>query len=263
MGAGERSGERLISEFALMMRQLDGKNFGPLSAKSGVENVGETILEQITAFAAIHKDVIGEELATLNNGDGVPNWVLDLTTTSLFTILSEFAVTFSPLTVYCDASKPLLANRSAFQAMVNRPELLGNKHFFDDLPFGFSLQSEPNLVDSKLYPGVQIADVLAAAAAFCVQQPNHPSSQLWWPLLRQSLSGCHIIPNLEYADPETESGFVGACILGELVRRSVQKENLFGGMPEFIAEVHQYFPDWHRDLPNSFLLGENIVRTER
>jgi hypothetical protein len=59
--------------------------------------------------------VIEEELATLNNGDSVPNWVLDLTTTSLFTILSEFAVTFSPLTVYCDASKPLLANRSAFQ----------------------------------------------------------------------------------------------------------------------------------------------------
>jgi hypothetical protein len=248
MEARQEATERLIADFAVMMKELDGTQFSPLVSTDKIQNIGATVLEQITLFASLHKDAVTEELLTLDGGQGVPNWVLDLTTTSLFTLLSEFAVTLSPLTVYCDASKPLMANKSVFGAMVNRPDMLGGKDVFGEHPFGFDLSCEPQLVNSKDYAGVQIADIFASATAFCIQNQTDPSARRWWEQLRQSLSGCHIVPDLQYSNLKTENGFVGVAILSELVRRSLQKQNLFDGMQEFIHGARLDFHGWRREL---------------
>lgn len=194
----------------------------------------------------MHKESVAEEIQSLDQGTGAPNWILDLSTTSLFNILSEFATEHSLLRVYCDQSKPLIANQAAFESMVNRPEMLGQKNFFGG-PFGFNLTTAPEFVDSATHPGIQIADVLAATANYCVRNPGTETARSWGSLLRNSFANCNVVSDLGPADLDCESGFTGAAILNELIQRSIEKRDLLAGMPEFIARVRSYYPGWQVD----------------
>jgi hypothetical protein len=85
--------------------------------------------------------------------------------------------------------------------------------------------------------------LLAAAVGFIFQNRPDPQAKAWLPYLKGALVNC-IMPDLDYASPDTEDGFVGAMILRELVNRSLKKQNLFKDMPKFIATVRESFPDW-------------------
>src|ERR1039458_5111886 len=187
---------------------------------------------------------IAKELSVVYGDGHTPNWILDLSVTSLFSILSAVGQGHQTIEVFCDESKPLLVNREIFDKMVDRPDMPTRMHFWDNRPFGFNLSVEPKFVDSKTHPGIQIADVIAATANYCMQHRTEPHSQRWFGMLKESLSDCSILPDLDYADLQQRDGFVGAMILRELLDRSLRKADLFDGMPEFIACARESFPMW-------------------
>ena len=93
-----------------MMRQLDASGFEALGPGDITIIDEKRILDQIALFAFLHKTAIEDELRVVYGDGSAPNWILDLSTTSLFSILSELAESHSTIEVYCDESKPLLAN---------------------------------------------------------------------------------------------------------------------------------------------------------
>lgn len=236
--------KQLIENFSTMMRSLDHNKLQPRSPATLTTFENDKILDQIALFAHLNRASIEDELAVLY-GDGVtPNWILDLSTTSLFQILSDFATRFTDIEVMCDASKPLLANRYIFDKMVNRSDMPIHPHW-TNMPFGFNLSREVQFVDSSVTPGVQIADVIAATASFVFQNRRDSQACEWFPYIHKSyVNG--ILPDLDYADPNSEDGFVGAMILYELVGRSLRKESLFAGMPEYILAARRSFPAYAR-----------------
>ena len=57
----------------------------------------------------------------------------------------------------------------------------------------------------------------------------------------------NIWPDLDQMDLRRRSGFVNCAILHELTERCIKKQDLFRGMPEFIAAAHQIFPRYLRE----------------
>jgi hypothetical protein len=121
-----------------------------------------------------------------------------------------------------------------------------------DVQFTFNLVREPALVDSRDHAGVQIADVFASSVARAWQQTfreNADSSEKEWLAITRE---CHledsVWPDLELVDLRKRNGFVNTLVLLELASRSVKRENLFHGMPEFIATAHANFPEYRRRL---------------
>jgi hypothetical protein len=235
---------KLITSFFDMMNSLDIAKFEPLNSQQIVSIDERSPLDQIALFAFLHRAAIAKELSVVYGDGHTPNWILDLSVTSLFSILSAVGQEHQTIEVFCDESKPLLVNREIFDKMVDRPDMPTRMHFWDNRPFGFNLSVEPKFVDSKTHPGIQIADVIAATANYCMQHRTEPHSQRWFGMLKESLSDCSILPDLDYADLQQRDGFVGAMILRELLDRSLRKADLFDGMPEFIACARESFPMW-------------------
>jgi hypothetical protein len=61
----------------------------------------------------------------------------------------------------------------------------------------------------------------------------------------------NIWPDLELVDLHKMNGFVNTLVLLELAERSVKKENLFWGMPEFIAVARANFSHYRKSLGGS------------
>ena len=196
----DRPTEQLVEGFAAMMRALDGSKFEPAAGEL-VSFDDRRIMDQIAVFALLHRRSIEDELNVIYGDGHTPNWVVDLSTTSLFQILSEFGAKYTALEVFCDASKPLLANRDIFDHMVNRPEMPMRHSVWGDRPFGFNLASEPRFLDSASAPGIQIADVVAATAGFIFQNRRDPQAGAWLPYLDGALVNC-LMPDLAYASPD-------------------------------------------------------------
>ena len=78
-------------------------------------------LAAIGLFAELHKAKITEEVIGPRE-DGVPNWLLDLTTTSLYNLLVLWGEKYGPLEVTCDEAKPLAGDLPLFNAMVGRKD---------------------------------------------------------------------------------------------------------------------------------------------
>jgi hypothetical protein len=171
--------------------------------------------------------------------EGIQNWVLDLTMTSLYTILCAWAEQFEVLEVFCDSSKPLKAEASFLDPMVARR---------DRIRFGwpgqeerlvtFNLAHPIELVDSRQYPGVQIADVLAATVAWTLREKKSKESRRWFKALSPCFSEACIIPDESHLDLTKREPFINAVVLQELVERSARREDLCGGMPEFIVTAN-------------------------
>ena len=84
----------------------------------------------------------------------------------MFSILCDWGKEFNQLKVFCDVSKPLKENKELFDVWIG----IEDKIYFDffqgvEEPITFNLSQEVQFVESDKFPGIQIADVAAAACA--------------------------------------------------------------------------------------------------
>jgi hypothetical protein len=112
-GAGA---EDLFAKFEGLMRNGAGVSLETIFSSSAIPEHSETI-RLIREFAQMrHKD-IQAELDVLADGE-TGKWVLDLTNTALYTLLSNWGGEYDVLTAICDHSKPLQHNQEMFESMV-------------------------------------------------------------------------------------------------------------------------------------------------
>jgi hypothetical protein len=223
-------------------------------------------LAAISLFAMINRSTIQAEL-DIPRPDGSPHrWVLDLTTTSLFSVLRHWGEMYDEIDVFCDKSKPLEAEIDFLRVMVGRRDHLRMQMFGKDTQFTFNLVREPAFVDSAQYPGVQIADVFASSVARAWQQQYWGQASAdekeWLGITKECHLDDNVWPDLDAIDLRTRAGFVNASVLHELTERCVRKENLFRGMPEFIAAANATFPEFLRNT-EARELGSGIAESTR
>ncbi len=219
-----------------MMRELDPAKMGSLSRKEVVLVEVDDVISMITTFAFLNRHHIDKEVTSIRGMEGIQNWVLDLTMTSLYTLLCAWAEQHQVLDVFCDSSKPLKAEAPFLNPMVGRQDRIrfgwpGQ----DERLVTFNLARPIELVDSRQHPGVQIADVLAATVAWTLREKKSKQSRRWFKELAPCFHETSIIPDESHVDLAKREPFINAVVLQELVQRSARREDLCRGMPEFIV----------------------------
>lgn len=251
--ARDESAETVFEEFSKFARDGDTKALEKLFPNGGlIVDTGSDPLAAVSLFAMINRGTIQAEIDSIHGDHSIPSWVLDLTTTSLFSILRHWGEVFDELDVSCDKSKPLETEIDILKVMVGRRDHFRMRMFDKDVQYTFNLVRQPALVDSKDHAGIQIADVFASSIARALQQTfrgkAESSEKEWLTITRECQLEDSVWPDLDLIDLDKRNGFVNTLVLLELANRSVKKENLFHGMPEFIATAHANFPGYRRSL---------------
>jgi hypothetical protein len=248
----DASAETIFGEFSKFMREGSEAALEKLFPRKGlIVDCTSDPLAAISVFALINRGVVQAELQSIRGDGSAPNWVLDLTTTSLFSVLRYWGEVYDELYVCCDESKPLETDMDFLRVMINRRDHFRLRMFGKESQYTFNLVELPQLVDSRKHPGVQIADVFASAIARAWQQKYRGKSDSteegWLDAARESTLDDNIWPDLEQIDLRGRAGFVNSLILHELTDRCLRRENLFDGMPEVIAAANQLFPRYLRE----------------
>jgi hypothetical protein len=177
-------------------------------------------IEQILEFAHAHEIIIGDEIAEL------PAWILDLSTTAVYSLLCEWGKTGQQMRAICDNSKPLAYDRELFDCMIDRKDQQKFQRGSETQVITFNL-SEPIIMgDSKEHYGIQIADVVAAA---CVYASNPVNTDEFAATLREILPSSisnSMFPDIDYVDLDKPQARLNTMILMELHRRSIEKTSI-------------------------------------
>ena len=231
--AQEKRADDILTDFAKAMRNQGPADLSVFATDRVSALKMEDPLQQIASFCLVHKHVIAKEIAGLHEIE-LGKWSLDLTSTSLFSVLSHWGDAFDQLSVYCDDSKPL-REAFLFDAFVNRDEktyqfIGGSRRLFTP-----NLAHAPRLVRSEEYCGVQLADVLASACRKALQERHDKDSGRWINVLAPSISAESVWHDVRQVDLDTPEARLNAAVLLELVDRSIKGKDVLNGMGEFVA----------------------------
>jgi hypothetical protein len=235
--------EDIFNDFYSMMRFNDDRDLSYIFGKLDLPNISPP-LDIIRRFCIHQRDPINAELDRLK-GTGVGKWILDLTDSALFSLLCEWGKEFNQLDVFCDTSKPLQENIGIFNAMVERDdkifvEVAGDKH-----AMSFNLINAPQMVESKLYPGIQIADIFAGSFCFVCRESsngNHDAyPKEWTQYLDKCISPYSVMPNnLQHLNIEGLDLKRNYIILEELTTRSEKGIPLLTEIDVFLSQLNYY-----------------------
>ncbi len=232
----------IMSDFEAVMRTQDLVSLERLLTPVDQVIKFSDPLGQILTFSICHRDAIKEEIKGLSEINGVSRWALELTTTSLFWMLSFWSERFDLMEVYCDKSDPLVTNRQLFDTMIGRQDRIYMKLGSEpERALTYNLKGPIKLVDSKESPGIQIADVLASSIAFALKNPGDMSSKKWLALAERMFTPFCILPDHKALDLHEMDPFINAVILDQLVERTLKGASLLLDMPEYILSVRRLY----------------------
>jgi hypothetical protein len=181
------------------------------------------------------------------NGTGVGKWVLDLTDTALFHQLAAWGQKFNQVEVHCDESKPLEGKSKLFNVMIQRTDKKYVEAFGESHPITFNMSKEIQIVDSKDFPGIQIADLIAAATSYFLTGNRDTYADEWSEYLGPRIMKQSILPDFEHVNLDDLKVKRNALILEELVDRSRRKISLLDGMPEYMTAATQFLLNLPKD----------------
>ena len=238
--------EKIFSDFQNLMRKKPNYLF------SSSETPDMSPLDDIKTFCIHHRDTINQELNSLRETD-IGKWILDLSTSALFSILCDWGKEFNQLKVFCDVSKPLKENKELFDVWIG----IEDKIYFDffqgvEEPITFNLSQEVQFVESDKFPGIQIADVAAAACAYAFKEGVNQNTESWIEHIPGMVIGKSVIPDLSYTDLNTLDAQRNGLLLIYLVKRSINKQPLLDGIEEFLLWVTRSLLN-----PNAFVIPDS------
>lgn len=228
--------EKIFSDFQKLMRSLEDTELNALFSSSQTPDISPT-LDDIKTFCIHHRNTIDQELNSLRGTD-IGKWILELSTSALFSILCDWGKEFNQLKVFCDVSKPLKENNRLFEPMIVKE----NKIDIDfcqgvEEPIIFNLSQEVKFVESHKFPGIQIADVAAAACASAFKEDFNQNTESWIEHIPGIVGSHLVIPDLSYIDLNTLDATRNCLLLKYLVERSINKQPLLDGIEEFLLWV--------------------------
>ncbi|MFI5224518.1 MAG: DUF3800 domain-containing protein, partial [Nitrospirales bacterium] len=164
-----RYAEEIFAEFERFMRTLDPAKL-VYTTTNLLSPERPPVLELVAAFTAANLESVQEELDSLRGTD-TGKWVLDVTSTALYSLLCEWGDEHDVLDVFCDDSKPLANNPVFTAAMVGRTDKGYHTLFGERRPVTFNLLREVQFVRSVDTAGIQLADVVASATRAVFTNP--------------------------------------------------------------------------------------------
>jgi Protein of unknown function (DUF3800) len=156
-------------------------------------------MERIQKFCLGYADRIAAETEHLRPGnDETGKWALDLTSTSLFSLLFHWwGHRHARIRVLCDVSKPLLPMADYFNAWVGQDQSVQVTNGRRSAELRGNLVAPIEFGSSVEHPTIQLADLLAGMTAdFCIRKGDAPSGIQQW--VRQNRMWSH---SIEF-DPE-------------------------------------------------------------
>lgn len=232
-GAGA---EEIFREFESLMRTRCETSLDKIFASS-INDGNSPILIQIREFAQCRAEDIRAELEGLV-GEGSGKWILDLTNTSLFTLLANWGIKHDQITAICDHSKPLATEQEIFNSMIGRTERVYSDAFGERHPITFNLSGPLQFRDSKNTHGIQLADAIAAAAVHVLSGANDDYAVKWRkPVALQSGDNGSIIPDKDAIDLENLQVQRNVAILMELHDRAKRGISLIDGIDDYVRKV--------------------------
>ncbi|SBT60938.1 Protein of uncharacterised function (DUF3800) [Plesiomonas shigelloides] len=232
----QTAAEYLFEEFEELMRSGDFTNLKLLFGGHTDDRLTQT-MGYILTFTLKNKTNVEKELDGYI-GEGSGKWSLDLTNTSLYTLLSDWGQSYETLTAYCDKSKPLETDHELLDAMVGREDKVYSTFGDQRIPITFNLTESINLVDSQDYAGVQLADAVAAAFSYACNRNNQDEFAIKWrDLIEDVVTYGSVFPDFDHIDPSRMEALRNGMILQELARRSENNEDLLFGITDFIQDA--------------------------
>lgn len=219
----DKSAEVIFEEFYKVMKE--GVDAPTTSLFKIVSTASDLVLDQIQKFAHYNKDSFLEEMdGYLGNGSG--KWLLDITTTCLFSSLGKWGQEIDILDVYCDSSKPLNANQEVFNVMVERIEKKSQilEQMNLEQPLTFHIKQPIQLVDSKSFYGIQLADAIAGSFNYAYKNfkdKENQFAQKWMNKIFRDESALvtFLGGDYEYANVEKASVMLNWLILNHMVQK--------------------------------------------
>lgn len=253
--------ENLLLDFQASIRSLDLTLLeNSLSISSSVDIA--PFLRQILTFAVYHKEAICHELMELRKNTSTGNWVLELSLTALHSLLTKWGEIIHGMEVYCDESKPIVTYGDFLDVMINRQDRMYIQIGMKSYPITFNLSGPIQTISSKECPGIQIADVFASSIAYSLKE-NDGFSQQCRVLCNNIIHPNSVFPQLEYVNLSEPQGYINALVLSELVDRSLNNQNLFDGMLDYIENIKLLFPKWRQNIKNKPSVKRDSKREKR
>ena len=198
-------------------------------------------LGTMLAFCLRNQKTIKDEIRRL--GEGI-KWDLELSQTMVHWLLAHWGEEYERLEVYCDASKPIESNMAMFNQFIGRTDKAYLKLGGEPTPsFVYNLAGPIKLVNSKKYPGVQLADVLASSVFYSLKNREEEFSDQCLELALGSFRLAIAVQPNDF-QPDQDKGALNMLVLQELLDRSVRGEDLFDGMEEYILYQKLRMPEF-------------------
>jgi hypothetical protein len=220
--AGEA--EHAIRQFQEYMRTSDESKapllFKRIQAPLGARG-NEHPFELVLRFARGYRDVIVADNARLNMVlPDTGRWTLDLSTSAMWSHLNHWGGKQLPLVVRADTSKPIQASIKEFTGDENDPgikraRLIG---FKDRL--GWKLAEPITFVDSRNYPAIQLADVIAGTMVSCLVNGVPDGFQDTVKRIKAGMLRDSIFPNYEFIDLRQRGPAINYFMLYDLAQRA-------------------------------------------
>ena len=231
-GAGA---EELFAEFENLMREGKGHNLEAIFSSSAIAEHSE-IIRMIREFAQKRNQDIISELKVLVDGE-TGKWVLDLTNSALFTLLASWGLEHEVLTAVCDHSKPLQHNQEMFTSMVGNTSKTYSEIEGKQYPLTFNLSGPIEFATSHESHGIQIADVVAAAAVYVFSGNADDSANRWRRAIARQAHYGSVVPDIDELKLDVQRAQTNALVLRHLHQRAMEDRSLIEGMAGIIEHL--------------------------
>jgi len=217
--------EEIFEDFYnLMTKQNDNDLFYMFSSIKLTDI--SLLIEKIQQFCVYNRTSINKELESLK-GSSTGKWILDLSFSSLNSLLAEWGTQYDQLKVFCDNSVPLQEQSEILDAFIGIKDkiyinLAGQEHSIN-----YNLADSIKMFDSLSYPGIQIADIASGVFAFVFKENQQKGKYAkypkeWTEYMINNVSKYSIIPDANYLKPEGINFRRNILLLEELVHRSAK-----------------------------------------
>lgn len=200
-------------------------------------------LERVLQFCRGYSRIIVENTKSLRpefNDTG--KWTLDLTTTSLFSLLFHFwGHRHSKLRALCDDSKPLKAVAEIFDSWVGESRTMNITDGRSMYDIKGNLIAPIQFGSSKSHATLQVADLLAGMTMDVrIRKEMAPQCANTW-VNRHLLHSQSVEFLPEFARTGNPAVRIGREVLKELARRARSGTGPLDGMNEFVARLERRF----------------------
>jgi hypothetical protein len=226
----------LTSQMQAFMRTFDPSVAPDMFGGQGQHPIE---IERILKFCSAYAEKIATETENLRpESDATGKWALDLTSSSLFSLLFHgWGHRYPLLRVLCDDSKPLADVADAFNGWVGEDQAVAITDGKKKVELKGNLVAPMEFGSSEIHSTIQVADLLAGMTSdVCLRQGDAPQSSQTW--VRRNRMRSHSV----WFDPETvkknnPTVRVGREVLKELARRAEAGIDPLEGMAPFIDKT--------------------------